>query len=159
MRPDFIRVDEFTLRRPESIGITDEIISDVVENLRSAVERNGGWQAVQTFEDYEWLPQLEISWNSFLLESVASLADNALYKIKIPSTSTNFSLAIFVSEEFAEDDYQSFLKKILIAEHNKEPFRSEKEIFSWLKAQGLCNRKLPKFLQEGRALELLNESG
>ena len=159
LRPDFIRVDEFTLRRPESIGITDEIISAVVENIQSAVERNGGWQAVQTFEDYEWLPQLEISWNSFLLESVASLADNALYKIKIPSTSTNFSLAIFVSEEFAEDDYQSFLKKILIAEHNKEPFRSEKEIFSWLKAQGLCNRKLPKFLQEGRALELLNESG
>ena len=157
LRPDFIRVDEFTLMRPESIGVTDEIISAVVESIQSAVERNGGWQAAQTFEDYEWLPQLEISWNSFLLESIATLAEDALCKIKISSTSTNFSPAIFVAAEFAEDDYQSFLKKVLIAEHSKEPFRTEKEIFDWLKAQGLCNKKLPKFLEGGRAFELFGE--
>lgn len=157
LRPDFIRVDEFTLMRPESIGVTDEIISAVVESIQSAIGQNGGWQSAQTFEDYEWLPQLEISWNSFLLESVATLAEDVLYKIKVPSTSTNFSLAIFVAEEFAEDDYQSFLTKILIAEHNKEPFRTEKEIFDWLKMQGLCNKRLPKFLQEGRAFEILGE--
>lgn len=157
LRPDFIRVDEFTLMRPESIGVTDEIISAVVESIQSAVERNGGWQTAKTFEDYEWLPQFEISWNSFLLESVATLAEDVLCKIKIPSTSANFSLAIFVSEEFAEDDFQSFLTKILIAEHNKEPFRTEKEIFDWLKAQGLCNKKLPKFLEGDKAFELLSE--
>lgn len=157
LRPDFIRVDEFTLMRPESIGVTDEIISAVVESIQSAIEKNGGWQSAQTFEDYEWLPQLEISWNSFLLESVATLEEDAFYKIKVPSMSTNFSLAIFVAEEFAEDDYQSFLTKILIAEHNKEPFRTEKEIFDWLKTQGLCNKKLPKFLQEGRVFDFLGE--
>ena len=69
-RPDFVRVDEFTLMRPESIDVTDEIISAVVENIHSAVERNGGRQSAQTFEDYEWLPQLEIFWNIFLLESI-----------------------------------------------------------------------------------------
>ena len=143
--------------RPESIGVTDEIISAVVESIQSAVERNGGWQAAQTFEDYEWLPQLEISWNSFLLESIATLAEDALCKIKISSTSTKSSLVVFVSEEFAEDDFQSFLTKILIAEHNKESFRTEKEIFDWLKAQGLCNKKLPKFLEDGRAFELFGE--
>lgn len=157
LRPDFIRVDEFTLMRPESIGVTDEIISAVVESIQSDIERNGGWQAAQTFEDYEWLPQLETLWNSFLLESVVSLADDTLYSLKIPSTSANFSSTVFLSEEFAEDDYQSFLKKILIAEHGKEPFRSEKEIFNWLKEQGLCNKKLPKFLEGGRASEILGE--
>ena len=157
LRPDFVRVDEFTLMRPESIGITDEIISAVAENIRSAVERNGGWQAAQTFDDYEWLPQLEIPWNSFLLESVVLLADGATYTLKIPSTSAKFSSTVFLSEEFVEDDFQSFLLKILSAEHAKEPFRSEKEIFNWLKAQGLCNKKLPKFLGSGRAFELLGE--
>ena len=157
LRPDFIRVDEFTLMRPESIGVTDDIISAVVESIQSAVERNGGWQAAKTFEDYEWLPQLETPWNSFLLESIISLADDALYSLKIPSMSANFSLAIFVAEEFAEDDYKSFLKKVLIAEHGKESFRSDKEIFDWLKKQGLCNKKLPKFLEDGRAFELLGE--
>ena len=157
LHPDFVRVDEFTLMRPESIGVTDEIISAVVESIQSDIERNGGWQAAQTFEDYEWLPQLETLWNSFLLESVVSLADDTLYSLKIPSTSANFSSTVFLSEEFAEDDYQSFLKKILIAEHGKEPFRSEKEIFNWLKEQGLCNKKLPKFLEGGRASEILGE--
>ena len=157
LRPDFIRVDEFTLMRPESIGVTDEIISAVVESIQSAIERNGGWQVAQTFEDYEWLPQLETLWNSFLLESVVSIADDTLYSLKIPSTSANFSSTVFLSEEFAEDDYQSFLTKILIAEHGKEPFRSEKEIFNWLKEQGLCNKKLPKFLEGGRASEILGE--
>ena len=128
-----------------------------MESIRSAIERNGGWQAAQTFEDYEWLPQLETAWNSFLLESVVLLAEDAPYILKMSSTSAKFSSTIFLSEEFAEDDFQSFLEKILIAEHNKEPFRSEKEIFEWLKEQGLCNRKLPKFLEGGRAFELLGE--
>ena len=157
LRPDFIRVDKFLLRRPESIGVTDEIISDVAESIQSAIERNGGWQVVRTFADYEWLPQLAVSWNSFLLESVASLAEDAIHTIKIPSTFKGVSLLIFVSEEFAEDDYQSFLQKILLAEHNKKPFHTEEEIFDWLKAQGLCINKLPKFLEDGKAFELLNE--
>lgn len=157
LHPDFVRVDEFTLMRPESIGVTDEIISAVVESIQSAIERNGGWQVAQTFEDYEWLPQLEIPWNSFLLENVMSLADDAPCRLKIPSTSKNFSSTIFLSEEFAEDDFQSFITKILSAEHAKEPFRSDKEIFNWLKSQGLCNKKLPKFLEGGRAFEFLGE--
>ena len=157
LRPEFIRVDEFNLKRPESIGVTDEIISALVENVQSAIERNGGWQAAQTFDDYEWLPQLETPWNGFLLESILSLADDAPRMLKIPSTSVNFSSAIFVPEEFAEDDFQSFVLKILSAEHARESFRSEQEIFDWLKEQGLCNKKLPKFLEGGRALKLLRE--
>ena len=92
-----------------------------------------------------------------MLESVVSLADDAPHTLKIPARSSNFSSAIFLSEEFAKDDFQSFLKKILIAEHDKEPFRSDKEIFDWLKQQGLCNKKLPKFLEGGRASEILGE--
>ena len=157
LRPEFVRVDEFVLMRPESIGVTDEIISAVVEDIKSAIERNGGWQTAQTFEDYEWLPQMEIPWNSFLLESLLSLADDAPCSLKIPSTSTNFSSTVFLAEEFVEDDFQSFLLKILSAEHGKEPFLSKKEIFNWLKSQGLCNKKLPKFLEGGRAFELLGE--
>lgn len=156
LRPDFIRVDEFTLMRPEAIGVTEEIISAVVTGIRAALGRNGGWQTAQAFEDYEWLPQLDAPWNSFLLESVASLADDAPCTLKVPSTSTNFSSTIFLAEEFAEDDFQTFLLKVLAAEHAKEPFRTEKEIFAWLKGHGLCNKKLPKFL-EGRTLKLLNE--
>lgn len=156
LHPDFVRVDKFNLMRPESIGVTDEIIAAVVEIIQSAIERNGGWKAAQTFEDYEGLPPLKIPWNSFLLESVVSLADDTICRLKTQSTSVDFSSTVFLSEEFSDDDIQSFMIKILTAEHCKKPFHSEGEIFNWLKEQGLCNKKLPKFL-EGRAFELLSE--
>lgn len=157
LRPEFVRVDEFILMRPEAIGVTSEVTSLVAKNIRAVVERNGGWQAAQTFEDYEWLPQLARPWNSFLLESVSSLSADTPYGLKIPSKSANWSSTIFLSEKFADDNFQSFLIKILSAEHKKEPFHSEREIFNWLKTHGLCNKNLPKFLTDGRAFELLGE--
>ena len=157
LRPDFIRVDEFILRRPESIGVTDEILFEVAENIRGAVERNGGWQAAHTFADYEWLPRLEAPWNSFLLESAVALAANAPCSLKMPSSSANWSTTVFLSEEFAGCNFQSFLIKVLSSEHKKEPFQSESEILNWLKAQGLCNGKLPKFLADGKVFKLLGE--
>ena len=148
LRPDFIRVDEFNLMRPESIGVTDEVISTVTEKICAAMEQNGGWQSAAAFKDYNLLPQLEIEWNSFLLESVALLAGDALYQIKNPHMSAKFSTTIFVSGEFSEDDFKTFLLKILAAAHKKKPFGSQDEVFDWLKAQGLCDKKLPKFLED-----------
>ena len=139
LRPEFIRAGEKIFRRAEAIGITDEVISAVGEVIQAAIERNGGWQTAQAFKDYDSLPQLKIPWNSFLLEEVASLADNAPYKIRNPHTPKIFSAAVFVSKEFTEDDFESFLLKVLIAEHMKQPVRTEEEIFSALKTQGLAN--------------------
>lgn len=149
LRPEFIRVDEFSLMRPKSLGITDEIISAVCNELKSAMNRNGGWQSAKTFSDYEWLPQLEISWNGFLLESIVYLSEEKFHVIKNYSTDTNFSNAIFVSKDFAEDNFESFVLKVLHAEHEKQPFQNQEEIFDRLNSQGFCNKKLPKFLTDG----------
>lgn len=146
LRPEFIRVDEFSLMRPESLGITDEIISAVCNEVKSAIKRGGGWQTAKTFSDFEWLPQLEISWNSFLLESIVSLSEEKIFVVKNVATETNFSSAVFVSDDFAEDNINSFLLKILIAEQEKQPFQNREELFEWLQSQGLCAKKLPKFL-------------
>ena len=148
LRPDFIRVDEFTLMRPESIGVTDEIISTVTEKICAVMEQNGGWQSAAAFKDYNLLPQLEIPWNSFLLESVALLAGDAIYQIKNPHISAKFSTTIFVSGEFMEDDFKNFLLKILATAYKKKPFFTQDEVFNWLKDKGLCDRKLPKFLED-----------
>ena len=139
LHPEFIRAGEKIFRRAEAIGITNEVISAVVKRIQSAIEQNGGWQTAQAFKDYDSLPQLKIPWNSFLLEEVASLADNAPYKLRNPHTPKAFSAAVFVSKEFAEDDFESFMLKVLIAEHVKQSIRTEEEIFSYLKKQGLVN--------------------
>ena len=143
LRPEFIRVDEFSLMRPESLGV----ISAVCSEVKSAIRRGGGWQTAKTFSDFEWLPQLKISWNSFLLESIVSLSDEKISVIKNSATETNFSSAIFVSDDFAEDNFNSFLLKILIDEQDKQPFQDRKELLTWLQSQGLCAQKLPKFLE------------
>ncbi|MBQ7705975.1 MAG: hypothetical protein IJT73_11235 [Selenomonadaceae bacterium] len=148
LNPEFIRVDEFYLRRPESIGITDEIIEAVVENVKLAMERNGGWQSAKTFPDFEWLPRLEVSWNSFLLESIVKLSADNFKILHSFSTAGEFSTAVFVSENFAEDDFNSFCLKILIEEQERDPFQNKDEILNWLKDKGLAHKKLPKAIDE-----------
>ena len=148
LRPDFIRIDEFTLARPESIGVTDEVISAIVDKLSAAIERNGGWQATSVFNDYDSVPPIKVAWNGFLLDSVASLAEDMFYILKIPHISAKFSTTILVSEEFAEDDFKSFVLKILNAKHKEKPFRSKDEILIWLQEHGLCDKKIPKFLED-----------
>ena len=150
LRPNFLRVDEFTLRRAESIGITDEIISAVFDLVKKSMARNGGWVAAKTFDDFECLPQLEISWTDFLLESVVAIAAEKIHVLKLPTSTSNFSTAIFVDENFAEDNFKSFLIKILRRENNRRPFQSQEEILIWMQKQGLCNKKLPKFLLDWR---------
>ena len=156
LRPEFIKVDEFSVMRSEILGINDEIISAVCEKIKAAISLNGGWQSAKTFSDYEWLPQLEISWNSFLLESVAALAAEKIPVIKSSSTESNFSTAIFVSEDFAEENFNSFVLRILIEEHDKQPFQSEAEILEWLQDNGICNKKLPKFLKTENHIKFFN---
>ena len=91
-----------------------------------------------------------------MLESVLALADNEIRKLKFKSKRTDVSTAVFMSEEFAEDDVKSFLLKILVAEHRREPFHFEEEILSWIQKQGLCNKNLPSFFG-GKIFDLLNE--
>lgn len=154
LHPKFIRVDKDTLRRPESIGVTDEVITEVEKKICAAIDRNGGWQPASTFKEYDELPQLKIPWNVFLLEGVVSLCkDSMIHKLKIATTRGGFS-TLFVSKKFADDTFKSFVQKILIAEHEKKPFGSEEEIFLWLQERGLCYSKLPAFLS-GKILDIL----
>lgn len=147
LSPEFIRVDEFCLCRPESIGVTDEVIATVVENVQLVMERNGGWQSAKTFPDFEWLPHLTVSWNSFLLDSVVKLSENNFKILRFHSSSREFSNAVFVSENFEEDDFDSFCLKVLIEEHEREAFSTKGEILDWLQEQGLTNKKFPKVIE------------
>ena len=85
---------------------------------------------------------------TFLLESVVKLSENDFKILRSSSNSGEFSTAIFLSEDFDEDDFDSFCLKILSDEHEREPFQCKQEILSWLKEKGLMNKKFPKILEE-----------
>ena len=145
--PEFIRVDESSLRRTKTLGITNEIISAVINEIKSEMERNGGWLSAKKFSAYERLPQLEISWNSFLLENIASFSNEKISVLKNYFLETTVSSAVFVSEKFAEYSITSFILKVLAEEHSKKPFKNVKGVFNWMKTHGLCSKTFPKFLK------------
>ena len=146
LRPSFIRADKSNLRRPETIGVNGETVAAVFKSIQWGIKRNGGWLSAKNFDDYEWLPQLNISWNAFLLEGVAALSPKSIVTVRAPSKIVESSLAIFLAAKFAKDNFKSFLLKIVRAEHERHPFSSEKKLLLWLMKRGLCDGKLPKFL-------------
>lgn len=144
--PEFVRADKFNLCRPETVGITEEVIAKVAEIVKSEMDNNDGWLAVRNFNDYKLLPKVDIEWNSFLLESVSAIGLKDLKIFRNTGTPAADSSAVFVFNEFEEEDLKSFMVKILIKAHKNKPFKNRDEIFNWLKNRGLINLVMPKFL-------------
>lgn len=147
MQPELIRVDVNTLMKCEKVGLTEEIVQEVADLINESVLGHGGYIASKTIEDFSWYPSLEVPWTPFLLESVATMIPTGVNIVMSMSTSMEFPHAIFVSEEYEDDDWNSLIIKVLKIEHNVEPFRSKKDIFEWLQKEGLCNVNFPAFLE------------
>lgn len=146
-QPDFLRVDETTLMRRDLTGLTDDVLESAVQNIQEAVDGNNGYCAAKNITDYGWYPSIRVEWNPFVLESVAALSGDALHVLYVPSTATDTPTAVFVGEQYAEDDLNAVIVKVLSEEHRREAFTSQGEVLQWLREQGLCNIKLPEFLE------------
>ena len=147
MQPELVRVDVNTLMKCEKVGLTEKIVQEVSDLINESVLGHGGYIASKTIEDFSWYPSLEVPWTPFLLESVATMIPTGVNIVMSMSTSMEFPHAIFVSEEYEDDDWNSLIIKVLKNEHNVEPFRSKKDIFEWLQKEGLCNVNFPAFLE------------
>ena len=66
---------------------------------------------------------------------------------------------IFVGEEYAEDDYQTFILKVLDEAYDKAFFTTKSEMREWLNERGLItNNCLPNFL-EGTNYYFMDSNG
>ena len=146
VQPEYLRIDESTLMRRDLTGLTEEAVEEAVQNIQEVVEGNNGYCAAKNITDYSWYPDIQVEWNPFVLESVAALAGNALSLLRLPSTAADIPLTVFTGEQYADDDLNSLIVKVLCEEHRREPFSTQSEILRWLQEQGLCNAKLPDFL-------------
>lgn len=146
MQPEFIRVDAQKLMRFDSIGFNEEMWQDIEDLISETVSAHQGYMAACNISDFSWYPAINIPWTPFLLESIASMLPNGINVVKMISSSAELPRSIFVSEEYADDDWISLLVKILKAEHAVEPFVSKTDILEWLQAEGLCNIKYPAAL-------------
>lgn len=146
MQPEFVRVDNQRLMRFVCVGFSEEMWQDVEDLITEAVSAHGGYLSASRISDFSWYPALNIQWTPFLLESIASMIPSGINTVKMVSSSIKVPHSIFVSEEYADDDWISLIVKILKKEHEAEPFTSKTAILEWLQSEGLCNAKYPASL-------------
>lgn len=145
--PNFIRINETTLMRYELTGINDDVILEVAAYVANRVETNK-YCSVATIKDFLWFPTISIEWTSYLVESIMYLSGDMIRRIGIPTSNLSNLTSIYVSEEYVEDDYATFILKILDSAFEKGFFTTKVELREFLSEKGLINNNsLPNFLE------------
>lgn len=156
--PNFIRVSETTLMRYDLTGINDDVILEVADYVAKHVETEK-YCSVATIKDFLWFPTINIDWTSYLVESVMYLSGDMVGRINIPTSNLSNLTSIYVSEEYVEDDYVTFILKILDEAFEKGFFTTKGELREFLYENGLINNDiLPAFL-EGTEYYYMDEDG
>ena len=148
LMPEYIRVGISTVMKKELTGISDDVVDSTVETIQEMIDTNE-YIASAKINDFLWFPQIDIDWNEFLLENIIALS----HKIQIIYRSGNQSghaNAIYVSDEYKNDNFESFLIKLLNREVQKGSFTSKNDMTEWLKEEGLIVKKLPIFLESDK---------
>lgn len=158
IEPDFIRVGKTLLMKKELVGADDDCVLDTAQQIDEIVRVRGGYCASKNIDDFSWFPELNVPWNAYLLESVSALAGDLLTVLRINTSTIYTPVNVYIGDEFIDEDTNSLIVRLLIKESQIEPFASKEDVFNWLQEQGLCNAKLPSFLDaEGRMF--YDESG
>ena len=156
--PNFIRINETTLMRYELTGVNDDVILEVANYIANRVEANK-YCSVATIKDFLWFPTISIEWTSHLVESIMYLSGDMIRRIGIPRSNLSNLTSIYVSEEYMEDDYATFIIKILDSAFEKGFFTTKVELREFLSEKGLINNNsLPNFL-EGAEYYYIDEAG
>lgn len=156
--PEYIRIDENVLMRRELTGINDDVLLEVATQVVEKIETNG-YCASSTFNDFLFFPTINIEWNPYLLESVMELTANIVNVVLIPTTTYLSLTHIFVGEQYADDEYQEFVLKLLDEAYDKDFFTTKAEMREWLNERGLINNNnLPNFL-DGTQYYYTDENG
>lgn len=156
--PNFIRVSETTLMRYDLTGVNDDVILEVADYVAKHVETDK-YCSVATIKDFLWFPTISIDWTPYLVESVMCLSGDMVGRISIPTSNLSNLTSIYVSEEYVEDDYVTFILKILDEAFEKGFFTTKGELREFLYEKGLINNDiLPAFL-EGTEYYYMDEEG
>lgn len=146
--PEFLRINKSDLMRYECTGLNEDMYKTIRGLIYEAVESNGGYIAVGRIDDFDRYPALSIPWTTFLLESVSALLPEPVKSIKAQSSNPEIPHTIFLDDSFADDDWRSFLLKVLKKRHSEVPFASEAEVLRWLREEKLCFARYPSFVKE-----------
>ncbi|MEG2687113.1 MAG: hypothetical protein RR954_08365, partial [Christensenellaceae bacterium] len=147
IKPDFIRIGKTMLMRKELVGVDDDSVLDTAQQIKEIVNVRGGYCASKNIVDFSWFPELNIPWNAYLLESVAAMAGDLLIILRITTGTIYTPVDVYIEDKYCDEDTNSLILRLLFEESQLEPFASKADVFNWLQVQGLCNAKLPSFIE------------
>ncbi|HCA29693.1 MAG TPA: hypothetical protein DEP23_09085 [Ruminococcaceae bacterium] len=78
---------------------------------------------------------------------MSALAGDLLTVLRINTSTIYTPVDVYIGDEYADEDMNSLIVRLLVKESQLEPFASKEDVFNWLQEQGLCNAKLPSFLE------------
>ena len=146
--PEYIRINSYTLMKREYTGVTDEVIVKTIELIDEMLETKD-YVVGAKINDFIWFPQIDVEWNEFLLESII-IQSGKINIVNITGNPLKHPNAIYVSEKYKNDTYDSLLIKILSDEVKKDSFTSKVEMREWLLEEKFIEGKLPKFLESSK---------
>ena len=78
---------------------------------------------------------------------MSALAGDLLTVLRINTSSIYTPVNVYIGDEFVDEDTNSLILRLLIKESQIDSFASKEGVFNWLQEQGLCNAKIPAFLE------------
>lgn len=150
LSPEYIRINKDKLLKFSLTGITDQVIKEVVRIINEELALKG-YLSSALMNDFLFYPQINVSWNPYLVEAVVDLVGDQIGCINIAMSSYESCTHIFVSKKYAGMEYQQFILDLLDEAFFKGSFTNKCEMREWLYDLGLITTTgLPKFLEENK---------
>lgn len=148
LAPHYFRynVDEFI--KQELTGIDDDVINEAADILKQIVNSHD-FLASSRVEDFIWYPTIDVDWNVYLLESIV-LSSGGVNYILYPNTRSDRLNAVYVSEKYKHENFQSFVVMLLTEELKRGSFSRKNDMHQWLKDKGLIDGKLPNYIESSQ---------
>ena len=142
--PEYVRINKRILMKRSLTGITESVVEDAVKIVLEMLQSNDFIHVAQ-ITDYLWFPQINVEWNSFLLENIIA-SNNKINAIYTSGNIIDRPITIYVSDTYKDDNFTSFVIKVLTKEVRSGNFMTKYEMRDWLRDKDLITGGLPSFL-------------
>lgn len=142
---NFIRIGSNSIKRINHDLITSEQLMDIKGIIHYHLSIDG--YVSLALVDYFLLPNIELEWNQWLLQSIIHkfIPDICLI---YSNNYYNSAIAIAIRKDEYSNSYDDFLVGLIKNENSKERFLSKIELREWLLKKNVINKDIPALIEK-----------
>lgn len=137
LNDEFLQVSKDFMGRVKEEVMTEKVKRTILGRLQSLIAEKG-YIAGRAIENFKGFPDIGYPWNPYLLRSVTEkYFTDKIGMVDVLTSSLGSMNTIFVKKEFSDMSYSEFLEFVIKRRHEKQPFKSSKEVREWVKSERL----------------------